>query len=78
MLSACCLAVAGCAVQPSVAQPVTEPVTQPATEPVTEAGPLPGRFYGVTIDEVTNLSQLVTSLRHLPEGRSHASRSTQA
>jgi hypothetical protein len=66
MLSACCLAVAGCAVQPSVAQPVTEPVTQPATEPVTEAGPLPGRFYGVTIDEVTNLSQIVTSLRHLP------------
>jgi hypothetical protein len=43
-------------------------------DPPGQAGPASGRdralpdpLYGVTIDDISNLSQIVTSLRHLPK-----------
>jgi hypothetical protein len=56
ILSACCLAgTTGCSAVPAVAAGAQR-----------AARPAPARLYGVTIDDVTRLDQIVASLAHLP------------
>jgi hypothetical protein len=61
MAAACVLAAAGCAAAPAVHQPPRHRAALAGTRPG-----LPARFYGVTVDDVTRLHQIVSSLAHLP------------